>query len=149
MSRKRKNKIDFTFLVAAIILVISLVLFLIALNINYFLILDKVEFPVKVKIDNYNAFNITENDPSINLGSVSKGSGAGPRNIDMSNDYAFPTQLILDCKGEICDLLVFDRSIVLNAQENAKIPIQTKIIEDEEYGLYEGIIVIKIRKYVG
>ena len=145
---KNKKKINWMLFAAIIILIISFILFLIALNLGSILIIQKQEIPVIVRISDYNAFNISKNDVILNLGTVKKGNAAGPRNINIENSRDFPTIVEVDVKGDIAPLLVFDKVIYLKANENKEIPISTKFIEDEEFGDYSGVLIITFKKAI-
>ncbi len=143
---EKTNKLNWKLFAAVIILIISFILFLIAINLNSILIIQKQEIPVVVKISDYNAWNISKNETTLNLGSVKKGNSAGPRYIEVKNPRDFPTIIEISVKGDIAPLLVFDKVIYLKANEDKEIPISTKFIEDEELGTYSGVITITFKK---
>jgi hypothetical protein len=146
MSRKRKNKINLALVVAIIIFLISLVFLIIALNLDSIIILQRQEIPIAVGISDYAAINITENTNILHLGTAKKNTAAGPRNISIENSRDFPTIVEIDARGDIESLLVFERVIYLEANESREIPISTKIIQNEEFGDYSGILIITFKK---
>ena len=146
MSRKRKNKINLTLVIAIIIFLISLVFFIVALNFNSLLILQKQEIPLAVRISNYTAINITKDSDILHLRTARKNTAAGPRTINIDNSRDFPTIVEIDVKGDIAPLLIFDKTLYLKANENREISISTKFIQDEEFGEYSGILIITFKK---
>ena len=143
---KRKSKLNFKFTIAIVIILMSIIFFLVALNLDSFLILQKQEIPVSVRISNYTAINITKDSDILSLGTVKKGTSAGPRNISIENSRNFPTIVEIEIKGDIAPLLIFDKVIYLEAKENREFSISTKFIEDEKFGDYSGILIIKFKK---
>lgn len=132
---------------AIIIVIISVVMFVVVLNIQSFLVLEKQEIPVKVIIGNTNAFNVTKNEKVLNLGIVKKGSFSS-RNLSIINENNFTSIFDFSAKGNISEVLLLNMgSIVLNAKEKKEIVFRTKTIEDEEFGKYSGVIIIEVRKF--
>ena len=131
---------------AIIIVIISIVMFIVALNIKSFLILEKQEIPVKVVIGDKDAFNITKNEKVLNLGIIKQGSFSS-RNLSIINENNFTSIFDFSSKGNISELLLLDMgSIVLEAKEKRDVVFRTKTIENEEFGEYSGVIIIEVRK---
>jgi len=132
---------------AAIIVLVSIVMFIFALNIQSFFVLEKQEIPVKVIIGNKSAFNITKDEKTLNLGVVKKGDFSS-RNLSITNENNFTSIFDFDVKGNISEILLLNMgSVVLDAKEKKDIVFRTKAIEDEEFGEYSGILIVKVRKF--
>jgi hypothetical protein len=145
MAKKRKDKSNVKILISVFILLISFIFFLIALNMNSILILQKQEIPVSVRVSDYAAWNISKNESMLNLGIIKRGTSA-ERNIQISNNYTFPVIVAISVKGDITPLLIFDRIIYMEPRENKDISISTKVIEGEEFGNYTGMLIVTLKK---
>ena len=143
--QKRKNEINWMLYVAIFILILSLIIFIIALNIDSIISLQKKEIPITVIISNYSAFNISKNQTDLNLGII-KENTFGERNLSISNDYPFKTIFEFKIKGSIAPLMIFEPVIILEPMEDREITFRTKVIENESFGQYSGIILVKIKK---
>jgi len=145
MEKNKKNNL--MLFVAVFLLAISLIAFFIALNLDSIISLQKQEIPVNVIISNYSAWNISKNQSDLNLGIINKGS-AGVRSINISNDYKFKTVVETEIKGNITPLMIYEPVIILEPMEDREIVFRTKTIENEEFGEYSGIIIIRLKKLV-
>jgi hypothetical protein len=147
MENENKKEINWMLYVAGFIFLLSLVTFIIALNLGSIVSLQKQEIPITVIISNYSAWNISQNQSDLNLGTVNIGS-AGVRAMNISNDYEFKTVFEFEIKGNITPLLIFDPVIILEPMEDREVIFRTKVIENEEFGQYSGIIFIKVKKWI-
>lgn len=147
MENENKKETRWMLYVAGFILLLSLVTFFIALNLDSIVSLQKMEMPITLTISNYSAWNISQNQSDLNLGTVNTGS-AGVRAMNISNDYEFQTVFEFEITGNITPLLIFEPVVILEPMEDRQVIFRTKIIENEEFGQYSGIIFIKVKKWI-
>ena len=142
---KKENKEKWMLSASIIILGMSVVFFVVSLNLDSLLTLQKQEVPVVVVIGNYTGFNLTKGETTLNLGTVANGSFAS-RSIEVASDYDFPTTMQIQVIGDISHLLVFSDIIYFDPYEEKEIPIRTKIITNEEQGRYTGTLIVKFKR---
>ncbi len=142
---KENKKLDWMLVVAIVIVLISVFAFIFALNLDNFISLQIKKIPIEVKIANYSAINLEKNQQILHLGAVSKGTG-GVRDLSINNDYDFNTIFEFEVEGNITDLLVYPKQVLFEPLEDKDITFKTKIIGDEEIGMYSGIIIVRIKR---
>jgi len=142
-----EKKDNWRFKLTIIILLVSIVLFIFALNIQSFLILEKQEIPIQVIIASSTSFNISKNETILNLGTIRKGTFAS-RNLTITNNNNFTSIFDFDVKGNISEILIFDMgSVILEPKEKKEMIFKTKVIENEEFGEYSGVVIVEVRKF--
>jgi len=142
---KRNNKL--MLFVAIFLLLISLIAFLISWNIDSITSLQKQEIPVSVIISNYSAYNISKNQTDLNLGILKTGV-FGERNLSISNDYSFKSVFEFEIRGDIAPLMVYPSVVILEPNEDRDVIFRTKVIGNESFGQYSGVIFVKIKKFI-
>ena len=149
MERKEKNNSlsKNTLIFVVFVLIFSIISFIIVLNLDSLAILQENEVPITVKISNYTAYNLSKNQSDLNLGVVKKGT-MGERNLNISSGYPFKTIFEFNVTGDIAPFVYYDSVIVFEPFEKKAIPFKTKIIQNESFGVYSGIIHVKIKKYI-
>jgi hypothetical protein len=145
MEKKENKKVDWILIVAIIIVLISVFLFVFSLNLDNFVSLQVEKIPVIVIISNHSGINISEDRNILNLGNVKKNDFVS-RNLIISSNYNFSTLFEFEVEGNISDLLIYYEKIIFEPFEDKNITFQTKIIQDEEFGEYSGVITVRIKK---
>jgi hypothetical protein len=144
---KENKKLDWILIATIVIVLFSVFLFVFVLNLNNFLSLEIKKISIAVDISNYSALNLEKNQTVLHLGSVKKGA-SGIRKVAINNDYNFTTVFEFEVKGNITDLLVYPKQVLFEPLEDKEVTFRTKIIEDEEFGEYSGIIIVRIKKLI-
>ena len=146
MAKKESNS-NKSLYIAILVLGLSLVAFAISLNLESLATLQESEVPISVIISDYQSINISKNQSDLNLGRVRKG-GFGERSLDVSSDYPFQTVFEFEATGDIAHLLVFDSVVLFEPMEDKSITFRTKVIENESFGSYSGVIHVKVKKFI-
>lgn len=144
---KKSNNISWLLVFSIFILIVSFTAFLIALNLNDIVTLQKSEIPVIVIVSNHSAYNISKNQTDLNLGTVKIGT-AGMRNLSLNNDYSFKTIFEFEIIGDISPLMIFQPVVIFEPNENKNLVFKTKIIENESFGEYSGTLFVRVKKFV-
>jgi len=147
MEKKENNSNKLMLFVAISLLVVSLIAFIISLNMDSITSLEKKEIPITIKIDNRTALNMSKNESILNLGSVAVSNYAS-RNLTISNDYSFKTVFEFDIIGDIAPLMIFQPVIIFEPNEKKDLLFRTKIITNESFGEYSGTLLIRIKKFI-
>jgi len=142
---KENKKLNWMLVAAIVIVLISVFAFAFALNLNNFLSLQIQKIPIIVKVTNQSGLILEKDQQIFHLGAVSEGN-AGSRDLSISNDYNFTTVFEFEVEGNITDLLVYPKQVLFEPLEDKDIIFRTKFIEDEEMGVYSGIITVRIKK---
>ena len=142
--QSRNNKWKLYFSVFAV--VISITAFVLALNLKSITVLQKNEIPIILSVSNRSAINVSKAQDDLNFGTIQKAEFA-QRNLSISNGYDFKTAFEFEVVGDIAPLMgYYPNVIILEPKETREITFMTKIIEDEELGVYSGKVIVRIRK---
>jgi len=127
------------------IFALSVILFLTALYINSFIVLEKKEIIATLSIGDTAGFDV--NATALTFGTITSGSSAY-RNLTIENNYNFPIKVKFDVKGNITEFLIFDKIIYLDAGEKKFIRINTIVPVNESYGDYSGKIIVVMKRHI-
>ena len=137
---KRKNKFHILVLV---IFIMSFLIFLFTLYLNYVLVLEKKEITTTLNVGNSIAFDL--NDTDLTFGTIVSDSSS-QRNLIIENNYDFPIKLEFDVKGDIKRFLILDKIVYLDIGEKKSVGINALTLVEEDVGNYSGKIIITVRK---
>ncbi len=140
---KYKNKGDIVFILLIIVMVF-LIFFLYFQIADYFSITEKKEIYARVIVGGQYGFDI--NGTALIFGVVLPGAGA-TKEIFLDNKYGRDVKVKIFVKGDIKKFIrVSENDFVLEKDENRKITFFVTIPKDAGYRVYEGMVVIIIKK---
>jgi len=107
----------------------------------------KVEIvPVKFIIGDRLGFDV--NSSELTYGIILKGN-SGVRKLIIENNYSFPVIVRLYVSSEISDYIYSENNLIIDKNEQIKLPVILRVPNDIEYGNYTGKIRVEFRKYKG
>jgi len=142
MLRKRDKWI---LIFSLILVMLSVVLVIIALNIEKITVLQTEVMFAKVSIGDHRGIDA---DPDVlSFGNVTSNSYA-QRNITIGNSFDFPVKFEFTSEGNISEYISFPSVVYLDVGESKVVTFSTIFITNEPSGYYTGNIYVKVRKWI-
>ena len=136
MAQKRNNLI-----LAIAVFAISIMVFLPVIFLTR--TIEGKDVYVKLEVSSISGFDL--NSSSLTFGAIMPGNSVS-RNLIVENSYDFPVKISISASGEIEPFLRFEKITLIKIGEKKKIGITASIPDNAEYGKYEGMIKVKIKR---
>ena len=137
MLRKKRNRI----ILAIAVFAVSIMVFFSVIFLNR--TIEEREFYAKLEVSNISGFDL--NSSALTFGLIMPGNSAS-RNLIIENNYGFPIMLVVSAIGKIERFLMFEKIARVNTGERKVIGISAVIPDKTKYDVYEGKVIIRIKK---
>jgi len=123
--------------------ILSLLIFSFVVYIKLTSVLDKIEIATYLEIGDMAGFDV--NNSLLTFGTITS-SSSSYRELIIENTYEFPIEVEFSSKGNITELLLFEKAIYLGVGENKSVTVHTIVPIGKKDGVYSGKFIAVIKK---